>query len=108
MWPFIIPKVEKKGSISNLCRGISNSWYHVEENIIWHIGNCLSVRVPQAGPLINHALVNVSLPDRYKIVSEFVLPNGAWDMGYISAAFPLELCNRIIALIPHSPSLEED
>lgn len=110
----LVPRINTSRQGSNLWRGICKNWNHVNENLVWRVGNGSTVNfwtdpwVPNTRRLINAAQIPFSRSEEGEKVNQFVTASGQWDLGRISNWFPDQILARIKCVVPPHGSLEED
>ncbi|KAJ1405476.1 putative ribonuclease H protein [Sesbania bispinosa] len=98
---------------SYLWKGISNAWTHVQDSVIWNIGNGKNMRfwvdafIPGLNPLINYASHPVGdLQDLLPIAA--FADDGNWKIEELQTFLPAEIIARLHAVSPPRDYLEDD
>lgn len=109
-----IPRVTRKNNSSNLWQGICKVWKNVERGSSWKLGNGCSInfwkdswskkdfylRDVATGPLDDS--------DLNKHVSDYLLPNGDWNLAKLRLLLPQDICEWIVRTYPGGRGDMED
>lgn len=101
----VIPRVTCWNQNSNLWRGVCKIWEKVLEGVTWKIGNgskanfwkdCWYKKRVYLKDVVKNPL---SDSDSSKTFSDFMFPNGDWDVSQLMQYLPETLCREIIVYI---------
>ncbi|KAF7811130.1 putative ribonuclease H protein At1g65750 family [Senna tora] len=110
----LIPKVRRMNTASRLWKGIADSWNHVQEGMVWRIGDGKRVRfwsdpwLPNGRVLCHYSFVPLSDVDLEKVAADFVSASGGWEWGKFEFLLPTEICSLIAAVTPPSCIVQGD
>lgn len=82
----LLTKINRSLVGSNFWRGMCNSWPEVESNIVWCVGNGMSIRcwkedwVPKVGKLVDCAQRPLHDAELFQRVCSWGSASGAWDL----------------------------
>ncbi|KAF7833065.1 Non-LTR retroelement reverse transcriptase [Senna tora] len=107
-------EVGRFNTASRLWKGIADSWKHVQEGMIWRVGDGRKARfwtdpwLPNGNTLCSYALGPLSDEDCCRVVADFTTVSGGWDWAKFDFLLPLEICNLIAATVPPSSVIQGD
>ncbi|XP_025679132.1 uncharacterized protein [Arachis hypogaea] len=110
----ILPRVNRKSSMSNLWKEIVSAWHDIERNSIWRIGDGSQIKfwehnwVPNLGSLQQHTTQVISLGDLESSLMNFLNVSGDWDEDKLKEWLPESTVKRIMAMAPPSPWKKAD
>ncbi|KAJ1390923.1 putative ribonuclease H protein [Sesbania bispinosa] len=108
-----IPQVKKCYRKSNLWKGISKAWHHVQNGVFWSIGNGFSIRfwsdrfIPGLQTLNNYVLHPIP-PELVNLTAAGASLNGQWNLQILSPLLPQDILQKLFAIIPPRQNLDED
>ncbi|KAF7844979.1 putative ribonuclease H protein At1g65750 family [Senna tora] len=110
----LIPTVRRINTASRLWKGIADSWKHVQEGMVWRIGDGKRVRfwsdpwLPNGSALCHYSLVPLSDVELDRVAADFVSASGGWEWGKFEFLLPNEICSLIAAVTPPSCVVQGD
>lgn len=108
------PRINCNNSGSNLWHGICQTWEAFRGFLTWDVGNGEDTRfwsdnwVPNLQPIMSYIPNMAGQIDLRAKVSDFVNPNGGWNVILLNQSIPSQIINRVTKLPVPSVSRNQD